>query len=237
MNVFPRSAPAYFLCYLATALDPSVALADDELNSKVRMAWEKFSELEETKVNYGERAEVALTMLQTERERTEVEATVRTLRIQIDSFPTRRNNLQQEVFDEWLLCRQRLTGLDQYLAQLRSRWQELNEITIRHAEGSGKRVKPLDRAGLLNELQRLYRECVTAFDSLRTVLADVPSAQGLTAAQAFDNALNDLGGAGGRAHLVAPKRFRDAFRDFYGRQYSKKSTRSGRGSRRSRTAH
>ena len=80
MSVFRRPARAYFSAHLAIVAIPSIALASDELTSKVRSAWEKFSELKEAKVNYGERAEVALAMFQMEGERAEVEATARLLR-------------------------------------------------------------------------------------------------------------------------------------------------------------
>ena len=67
MSVFRRSALASFLSCLVLAAIPGAAHANDELTAKVRTAWEKFSELEETKLNYGERAEVAVTIFQTER--------------------------------------------------------------------------------------------------------------------------------------------------------------------------
>ncbi len=143
----------------------------------MRIAWEKFSELEETRIKYGERAEVAIEMLQAEQQRVEVDAAVRTLRVEIDGFPARRTNLQQEVYDAWLFQCQRLTEFDHYLAQLRLRLQQLNETAMRRAELDGKRVGPLDRMGLLNELQKAYRERTTAFDSLRPVLADVAGAK------------------------------------------------------------
>jgi hypothetical protein len=238
MIVSWRSVSASFLSYLAIALAPTFAFADDELNAKVRTAWEKFSELEETKLNYGERAEVALAMLEMERERLEVDAMARDYKIQIDSFPPRRTNLQQDVFDQWLLCRQRLSELDRNLALLKSRLQELNEIAIRNAQASGKRVQPLDRVGLLHELQRRYQECISAFDALRTALAEVASAQSRTPVQVFQGAINELEGAGDpAAHLVSSKQFQDAFRMFYGRQHSKKSKKSGRISRKFGSAH
>ena len=168
MNIFQRLVPAWVLvclvCPLALAAGRLIADDGDPLATTVRTAWRRFSDLQTTKTDYGERAEVALTMIQAERERADVDAAVRDLKIQIDGFPPRRTNLQQEVYDQWLACRQRLSELDLFLAQLKSRWQELNEIAIRQAEVNGKRVRPLDRVGLLHKLQELDREC---FDRVR----------------------------------------------------------------------
>ena len=104
--------------------------------------------------------------------RTEVEATARSLRILIDSFPARRTGQQQEVYDEWLLYRQRLTDLDHYSRPTQVvGYRNRTRLLIRQAEVSGKRVEAsLIGWRLLNELHRVYRECVTAFDSLKTAL-------------------------------------------------------------------
>ena len=237
MSMFRRTIAVSFLISLAVVALPSVTLASDDLTTKVRTAWEKFSELQEARVKYGERAEIALKMFEMETQRAELDTTVRFLKIQVDSFPARKTSLQQEVVDEFNFRRQQLTGLDFDLTQHKLRLQELNEIAIRQAELSGKSVKPLDRVGLLKLLQKDYQESVTAFESLRSAVVEVAEEQHVSKAQVLRNAMESLSGENERAgDLVPLMQFRAAFLEFYPGQFTERSKKSGRVYRKSKSA-
>jgi hypothetical protein len=233
MWILVRSSKMWFVGVIISAAAPSAALASDELTAKVRTAWEKFSEFELTKANYGERANIALTMLEVERQRIQFDALAKELKVQIDSFPHRRTNLQEEVYQQWLFYCQERGVRDNNLAQLRLQWQELNEIAISEAQAAGKRVKPLDRPGLLNELQRLERERLAAFDAVKKVLPDAASAQGVTESAAFADALNEVGAATDTTiRLVPARQFSAAFKTYYNQQSSQQPRSAGRKGRR-----
>jgi hypothetical protein len=114
-------------CILLTGASNG-ALADkgDDVPSRLRTAREKFAELNEVMVAYAERSELAEALLQKEQERSELETIVRFMHIQVDDLPPRhrRNNLQEEFFQEWLMPWEQLTGTDRVLADLRSRMKQ-----------------------------------------------------------------------------------------------------------------
>jgi hypothetical protein len=134
-----------------------------------------------------------------------------------------------------LYCHQR-AELDNELARLRLQWQELNEVAIQEAQAAGKRVKPLDRPGLLNELQRLDRECQKAFESLKNELPEAARAQGVTETAAFNSAIDEVGGSTDqKVRLVPAKQFSDEFKTYYKQQSSEQPKKSGRTNRKKRS--
>jgi hypothetical protein len=218
MNMF--RSPSRMLCLscflLAAPLSWVFAREGDEVSSRMLVAWEKFSERQELFQSYGARAEVALTMLKMEQERSQLEAAVRSLRIQIDGMPGRRNNLQQAVYEQWLYARQELTNTDQALAELRLRMQQLNEEALLQAQANGKRVKPFDRAGLLNEFNRVDREGHAAFVALQKAVDAQSRKNGQTRADVIESVMEKLSSGDAAARLGPPQPFLTEFKRFLG---------------------
>jgi len=236
MHLFQRWLLAFFLCWTVLAVAPRAARAGDEdkLTSTLRTAWEKLTELTEVGRKYGERGNLALTILDLEHYRANVEATVRNLQIQVDGFPGRRNNLQEAVRQEWLGWRSELTETDRNLYECRLQMQELNERALREAEQRGEPVKNLNRIDLLKEFQRLDRESYQAFVSLRDVLSKSAEEQGLAPGMVLKKAINQVSqSANSPKPLLPPKQFYAQVEELFGKRFlvDKKSKKSARGSR------
>ncbi len=219
MSQFRSSTRAFLLGCLLLAATSGIALAD-EVSSKLRTAWEKFSELQEVSISHGARGEIALKQMQAERHRADLLQTIRTMQVEVVSwrFPRHRwNNLQEDFFQELQGYRQQLTDTDRYLGELRLQWQQENEAAIRQAEAQGKRVKPLDRPGLLAKLQGQERETFGAFAEARKAIADAGTRHGQTRTQVYRQAMTELGRSGqAPAQLVPQEQFRAAFEKFCG---------------------
>jgi hypothetical protein len=218
MRTFRSSSRMLWLCYLLLVAPSGWALAreGDEVSSRMLVAWERFSERQELLQNYGARAEVAQMMLQLEHQRTQQVAAERSLKIQIDGFPRRRNNLQEEVYQQWLYARQQLTNTDQTLEELRLRMQQLNEEALLQAQANGKRVKPFDRAGLLNEFNRVDREGHVAYVALQKAVDAESRKSGQTLADVIQTAMESLATGDAAARLGPAQPFLADFKRFMG---------------------
>ena len=82
MSQFRSSTRAFLLGCLLLAATSGIALAD-EVSSKLRTAWEKFSELQEVSISHGARGEIALKQMQAERHRADLLQTIRA-RMQVE---------------------------------------------------------------------------------------------------------------------------------------------------------
>jgi hypothetical protein len=192
------------------------AINADDLESKVLTARQAFAEMQDLAVVYAAKNEVAGQILTCESYRGEVEATVRSLKIAIDGFPARRNNLQQEVYAQWLMARGELTETDRVLAGLRSRTQQIDEMVLAQAEAKGKRPGPTNRRDILIAYPAAERECRRAFDALKTAV-DAASRDGSDALQVIGEAITALNRAGKSDLSLGPP---DAFLAAY-RQYKR----------------
>jgi len=222
MPLFQRRLLAFFLCWTVLAVAPRASRAgdQDELTTKLRTAWEKFTELTEVGRKYGERGNLALTILDLEHYRANVEATVRNLQIQVDGFPGRRNNLQQAVYQELLGWRSELTATDRNLHECRLQMQELNERAFREAEQRGEPVKNLNRMDLLKEFQRLDRECYQAFVTLRDVLSKSAEEQHLAPGIVLKKAMNQVLQSGDPPKPLLPaKQFYAQVQQLFGKAF------------------
>jgi hypothetical protein len=186
--------------------EAACARDDDELTSKVRKAWEKFTELTNVGLEYGERGNIAIEILNLEHYRANVKTTIRNLQILVDSFPRRRNNLQEDVYRELLGWRSELTATDHRLSELRLRLQDKNEEAFRQAERSGKRVKILNRMDLLTEFQRLDRESFEALVELKNALTSSAEEQRLAPGSLLKKLMNELWESGNQATPLLPRK-------------------------------
>jgi hypothetical protein len=241
MPLLQRRLLAFFLCWTVLAVAPRASRAgdEDELTSKLRTAWEKFTELTEVGRKYGERGNLALTILDLEHYRANVEAAVRNLQIQVDGFPGRRNNLQQEVYQELLGWRSELTATDRNLYECRLQMRELDERAFREAEQRGEPVKNLNRRDLLQEFQRLDRESYQAFVSLRDVLSKSAEEQRLAPGMVLKKAINQVLQSGDKPKPLLPsKQFYAQVEQLFGKPFllGKKLKKSARGNRRNMSA-
>ena len=165
MSAFKRSVRPFALGVLLVAGAASVAIADDDdqMRAKLRLAWQKYSEFLDMSLAYTGRGEIAGEIDQTVGYREDLLANIRLAEIAIDGFPRRRNNIQEEVFQQLLGLRQELTATDRRLAELRSYLKQMDEMALRQSEMTGKPAKPNNRRDLLRESQRLEKECVQVF--------------------------------------------------------------------------
>jgi hypothetical protein len=167
-------------CALLVLATGPVAAGDEDLPSKLRTACEKFTERQQLAASYGARGEIALKQLEMERYRADLLETIRNMQIEVDSWRlplNRLNSIQAGFYQELQQYRRQLTEVDRALEELRLRWKDLNELAIRQAEAEGKRVKPLDRGGLLRELQRVDRETLSAFATAKEALIEATSSR------------------------------------------------------------
>jgi hypothetical protein len=241
MPLFQRRLLACFLCWAILAVAPRASRAgdEDELTAKLRTAWEKFTEFTEVGRKYGERGNLALTILDLEHYRANVEATVRNLQIQVDGFPRRRTNFQEDVFQELLGWRSELTATDRNLHECRLQMQELNERAFREAEQRGEPVKNLNRIDLLKDFQRLDRECYQAFVALKDGLSKSAEEERLAPGLVLKKVITQVLQSGDPPKRLLPaKQFYAQFEQLFGKPFlgDKKSKKSARGSRRNMSA-
>jgi hypothetical protein len=160
-------------CFCLCVAGVSVADNGSELAARLKTAWEKFAELQEVRAAYAARSEIAGAIDALERQRADLIANIRDHEIELDGMPRLRNgapgrnSVQEGVNQELLMLRRELTGLDRSLDELRFRLRELDELALRQAELTGRRVKPGARRDLLPEIQRLEKECLQAFGALK----------------------------------------------------------------------
>jgi hypothetical protein len=235
----PRIASPVSLlgCALLVTAAGAQTASQEDLTSKLRTAWEKFTERQQVAASYGARGEIALKQLEMERRQADLRETIRNMQIEIDGWrlpPNRWNSIQRAFGDEQREYRRQLTEVDRVLDELRLQWRQENELAIRQAEQRGERVKPLDRAGLLRELQRIERETLDAFAAAREALIEAtpapstnrpkraprsraPKAGRTSRNEVLRSAMAELGRSSSTvARLSPPDDFLRAFREFCG---------------------
>jgi hypothetical protein len=175
MVLFRREICGVILGSLCLFTTPGVSAADDskELATRLKTAREKYSELQEARAAYAARSEIAGAVDALERQRADLLANIREHQIELDAMPRLRNgapgrnSVQEGVNQELLMLRRELTGLDRTLEEFLFRLREQDELALRQAELTGRRVKPGARRDLLPEIQRLEKECLLAFGALK----------------------------------------------------------------------
>ena len=169
MRAYQPSVRPFVLGILFVAGATSVALAgdDDDVGPKLRTAWQKYSEYLDMSFAYNGRAEISGEIDQFATYRENLLTNIRNAQIAVDGFPRRRNNLQEEFYQQLLELRRELTAVDHRLAELRSYLKQMDELALRQAEMTGQPAKPTNRRDLLHESQRLEKECIQAFGTLR----------------------------------------------------------------------
>jgi hypothetical protein len=217
-----RMASRFFLLGFALLVTATIArgAGNEEFTSRLRNAWEKFGDLQELAGSHGARGEIALQQMEMERRQADLRQTIRNVQVEVDSwrYPRHRwTNIQEAYFQELLEYRQQLIETDRTLDELRFQWQQQNELAIRQAEAQGKQVKPLDRAGLLRELQRLDRETFDAFREAKEALVEATKGRPANRAELLRSAVAEVGRSGLAAmRLSAKDNFLNAFRGFCG---------------------
>ena len=124
MRVFKSNVcPAVLGCMLiASAASITHAGDEGDLRGKLAIAWRKYSEYLDMSLAYNGKASINLEIDQTAAYREDVLANIRLLQIEIDSYPRRRNNLQEAVqYQQLLGLRQELTATDRRPAELSGR--------------------------------------------------------------------------------------------------------------------
>ena len=235
MFLFQRWLLTCLVFWSVLAVGPRAARAgdEDELTARLRTEWQKLTELTEVGSRYGERGNIALTILELEHYRANVEATVRTLHAQVDGLPRRRTNLQEAVYQEWLGWRDELAQTDRNLAEMKLQMRELDERAVREAEQSGAPLKNLNRKDILQEFQRLDRESYQAFVALRDVLSQSAQEQRIAPAVVLKKAINQLSQSGEPlTQLLPAKQFYAQVEQRFGKSFllDRKLKKSARGS-------
>jgi hypothetical protein len=208
---------------------------NEEFTSRLRNAWEKFGDLQELAGSHGARGVIALQQMEMERRQADLRQTIRNVQVEVDSwrYPRHRwTNIQEAYFQELLEYRQQLIETDRTLDELRFQWQQQNELAIRQAEAKGKQVKPLDRARLLQELQRQDRETFDAFRAAKEALVDATKGRPAGRSETLRSAVAEVGRSPtAAARLSAKGDFLKAFGEFCGGKnfFGGKGKKSGSG--------
>ena len=140
---------------------------------------------------HGQRAEIALTVLQKERYRAELHAEIRDRQSVIDDFPQNRRwwSMEQHAyFQQKLALDRELTAFDRQLNELRFQERQMFEEGLRQAEANGKAVKPFSREAILHDLQRLDRESSQAVSGLKMSIEAAAQDKHTTPGQILANA-------------------------------------------------
>ena len=188
---FNRTSAGFLGCMLiATAVSVTHADGDGDLRGKLVTAWQKYSQFLDMSLAYTGKAAISLEIDQTAAYREDVLANIRLMQIEVDSYPRRRNNLQEAVYQQLLGLRQELTATDRRLAELRSYLKQMDEMALRQAELNGQPAKPTNRRDLLRESQRL--EQIAAFTSLKEIADATANEAGVSREQALSNAMDSM---------------------------------------------
>ncbi len=184
---------------------------DQRLARQLLTAAETYAELLEVTVKHGQRAEIALTILQKDQERANMNARIRDMNSMIADFPQNRRwwIMEQDFFFKQKLALDReLTDLDRQLNNLKFQERQMFEEELQQAQANGKAVKPFNREAILNDLQRLNRESNKAVDELKSSIETAAREQHTTPGQVLDKAKRDL------ARLAIPTPPPDAASEF-----------------------
>jgi hypothetical protein len=217
MRAFQPSARLFVSGILLVAGATSVALAgdNDDIGAKLRTAWQKYSEYLDMTFAYNGRSEVSNEIDQIAVFRENLLTNIRNAQIAVDGFPRRRNNLEEEVYQNLLGLRRELTAVDHRLAELRSYLKQMDELALRQAEMSGQPAKPTNRRDLLRESQRLEKECIQAFGTLKGATDSKSTETGVSRDQVVINAMSSVSlSREEQAQLVPRSSFITAFKRF-----------------------
>jgi hypothetical protein len=186
-----------------------------DFQGKLRTAWQKYSEFIDMTFAYNGRTQITDEIDRVAGYREDLLTNIRLTQIEVDSYPRRRNNLQEEVAQGLLGLRRELTATDHWLAELRSKLKQMDEMALRQAEMNGQPAKPTDRRVLLRESQRLEKECIDAFGSLKLAAEATAKEAGSSSEQVVIDATNSLAlSRGEQAQLVPRAPFIAAFKRF-----------------------
>ena len=168
---------------------------DDPLAKQLLAAAEKHDELGDAKARYGQRAEIALEILEREDVRIDLLARIRDMNSMIATFPQNRRLWvveQWSFFEEKLGCDRQLTAIDRELARLRFEEGRMYEQELQQAQAEKRRVRPLNREAMLNELQRVERERNEAVDELKEGIEAAARKKRSTPGKVLDGAVARL---------------------------------------------
>jgi hypothetical protein len=94
--------------------------------------------------------------------------------------------------DQKVVYERQLTGLDHRLEALRLEERRMYEQELQQAQAEGRRVRPLNREALLNELQRVERERDEAVVELKAAIEADARKKRTTPRQVLDGAVARL---------------------------------------------
>jgi hypothetical protein len=206
---------------LAFVAPASSGTDPDSVSRKLRTARERYSEMRDLYAVYAAKTEVATEVLSLEQGRPEIEAYVRQLRIEIDSYPARRTGPQEVVYQEWLNARRRLTELDRQLELLRARMREIDEQALGLTARNTKRIIPGNRRDIQVVYPAVQRECLEAFRELKAAVEEYGKQEGLSREQVIRQAMPSLGPPGEVEDRYGPtQEFLVTFREYCGGRQS-----------------
>jgi hypothetical protein len=181
------------LLTIATATTAGASAASDELEAKVREARERFSDRQNLLAVYHLKTEAVGALHELESARIDVEAYARRLKIVIDGYPARRNNLQQADYNEWLAARERLTSLDQAMNGLHLRMKEIDEQALKLTQNNLKRPLPTNRRDIQVVFPMVEQRCNQAFRELKELADDASKEQQVSRDRVVMSVMSALG--------------------------------------------
>jgi hypothetical protein len=159
---------------LLCAATPGPARGDQgddlRLARKVVTAASKSFEYDDAMARYGTMAEIAQRMLQNREQRADLMVGIRNANAEIAVYP---QNRRQWIPDQWAVYEQKLawernvTLLDREHEELNFRQQRIYEQELARAKESKRSIRPIRREAILEELNRLDRECDKALTELK----------------------------------------------------------------------
>jgi hypothetical protein len=185
------------ICFLSVLLlIASVASAEvdsNQLASKLREARERFSDRQNLLGIYRLKQAVANELLALDSSRNDQVTYVRRLGIVIDGFPRRRNNLQQDVYNEWLAARDRLTSIEQAINDAKLRQRAIDEQALTLTENNLKRPFPNNRRDIQVLFPKVDSGCEQAFRELKLMAEEAAKEQEVSRDRIVADAMSTLG--------------------------------------------
>jgi hypothetical protein len=181
------------LSMIATATTAGASAASDELEAKVREARERFSDRQNLLGVYHLKTQTVGELQNLESLRIDVRAYVERLQILIDSYPRRRNNLQQADYLELLAARERLTSINQAINKLHLRMQEIDEQALELTRNKLKHPIPTNRRDIQIVFIKVEQGCEEAFRELKGFADDASKEQQVSRDRVVMSAMSALG--------------------------------------------
>ena len=122
-----------------------------------------------TLARYGVMAEIARSMLEKREQQADLVLERDNLNIEMAKFPPKKWWLAEhhEVHNRKLYCDQQLALLKRQIEELDLQQRRMYEAELDRAKVSKKRVRPIRREAILDELNKLDAQCEVAFAELR----------------------------------------------------------------------